>query len=249
MSFTSRPGSEDAYRSPLPHRQRDRHASRQCVRQAPSLDPRAAHRWCGRNAAAPHSLGGSGAHPLRFRASFHPMSLLSLGRASSSPNAAFLAAGVVLVVRFGRSHQRGWAVACVASVVGVVSVAALGDPAGLAVRLVLSAALSWGWCRRSLSDRCCIASASSVGPAVHVADRPCEGRPVVRIHVRVVYVLSRRSLSGARASVHPAAASATVARMGLAGGGIGPHRSLRTWWRHEDPGGSQDVDGSRRVDE
>lgn len=57
---------------------------------------------------------------------------------------SFLAAGVVLAVRFGRSHQRGWAVTCVASLVGAVSVAALGDPATLAARLVISAALELG---------------------------------------------------------------------------------------------------------
>ena len=57
---------------------------------------------------------------------------------------SFLAAGVVLAVRFGRSHQYGWALACVASIIGAVSVAALGDPTSLALRLVISAALELG---------------------------------------------------------------------------------------------------------
>ena len=49
---------------------------------------------------------------------------------------AFLAVGIVLAVRFARSDQRGWAVACVAIVVAAGSVAAVGDPTTLAIRLV-----------------------------------------------------------------------------------------------------------------
>jgi hypothetical protein len=57
---------------------------------------------------------------------------------------SFLAAGAVLAVRFGRSHQRGWAVACVAVAVGAVLVVAVGDPTTLAIRLVISAVLELG---------------------------------------------------------------------------------------------------------
>ncbi len=57
---------------------------------------------------------------------------------------AFLAVGIVLAVRFARSDQRGWAVACVAIVVAAGSVAAVGDPTTLAIRLVISAVLELG---------------------------------------------------------------------------------------------------------
>ncbi|MET0886096.1 MAG: DUF998 domain-containing protein [Mycetocola sp.] len=57
---------------------------------------------------------------------------------------AFVAAGTVLAVRFGRNRQRGWMVACAAAVLAAVLVAALGDPETLAIRLVISAAIELG---------------------------------------------------------------------------------------------------------
>lgn len=57
---------------------------------------------------------------------------------------AFLAAGVLLAVRFARERRRGWAVACAAAVVGAVLVAALGTADTFALRLVISSAIELG---------------------------------------------------------------------------------------------------------
>lgn len=57
---------------------------------------------------------------------------------------AFVAAGILLAVRFGRSRQRRWSVACGAAVLAAVLVAALGDPETLALRLVISATIELG---------------------------------------------------------------------------------------------------------
>ena len=47
--------------------------------------------------------------------------------------------GIVLAVRFWRSDQRWWAVACVAAVMAAALAPVLGDPETLAIRLVVSA--------------------------------------------------------------------------------------------------------------
>ena len=57
---------------------------------------------------------------------------------------AFVTAGIVLAVRFGRSRERAWAVTCVAAVVAAVMMAMLGDPETLAIRLVVSATIELG---------------------------------------------------------------------------------------------------------
>lgn len=57
---------------------------------------------------------------------------------------AFVALGIVLAVRFRRSGQRPWAVACVVAVAAAVLVAAVGSPETLAIRLVVSAAIELG---------------------------------------------------------------------------------------------------------
>ncbi len=57
---------------------------------------------------------------------------------------AFVTAGVVLAVGFGRSRRWGWAVACIAALAAAVTVAALGDPETLAIRLVVSVAIELG---------------------------------------------------------------------------------------------------------
>jgi uncharacterized membrane protein YhaH (DUF805 family) len=57
---------------------------------------------------------------------------------------AFIAAGIVLAVRFLRDRQRGWAGACIAALAAALLVAALGEPETLAIRLVASAAIELG---------------------------------------------------------------------------------------------------------
>lgn len=57
---------------------------------------------------------------------------------------AFVAAGVVLAVKFVRERQRGWAAACIVAVAAAFLVPALGDPETLAIRLVLSATIELG---------------------------------------------------------------------------------------------------------
>ena len=57
---------------------------------------------------------------------------------------AFVAAGIILAVRFGRNRQRGWMVVCAAAVLAAVLVAALGDPETLAIRLVISSGIELG---------------------------------------------------------------------------------------------------------
>jgi hypothetical membrane protein len=57
---------------------------------------------------------------------------------------AFVGAGIILAVRFGRNRQRGWMVVCAAAVLAAVLVAALGDPETLAIRLVISAIIELG---------------------------------------------------------------------------------------------------------
>ncbi|MGL4257172.1 MAG: DUF998 domain-containing protein [Microbacterium sp.] len=57
---------------------------------------------------------------------------------------AFVAAAVVLAVRFGRRRQWGWMTATVAALVAAVLVPALGDAETLAIRLVISAAIELG---------------------------------------------------------------------------------------------------------
>ncbi|SFR93250.1 Protein of unknown function [Microbacterium sp. cf046] len=57
---------------------------------------------------------------------------------------AFIAGGIVLAVRFGRTAQRGWMAGCIAAVVGAVLVAALGAPDTLAIRLVISSSIELG---------------------------------------------------------------------------------------------------------
>lgn len=58
---------------------------------------------------------------------------------------AFVAAAVLLAVRFGRARRRGWLAGCVAAVVVAVALPALGGADTLALRLVLSAAIELGW--------------------------------------------------------------------------------------------------------
>jgi hypothetical protein len=57
---------------------------------------------------------------------------------------AFVAAAVVLAVRFGRRRQWGWMTATIAALAAAVLVPALGDPETLAIRLVISAAIELG---------------------------------------------------------------------------------------------------------
>lgn len=57
---------------------------------------------------------------------------------------AFIVAGILLAIRFGRSRQRGWMLTCVAAVVSAVLIAALGAPETLAIRLVISSAIELG---------------------------------------------------------------------------------------------------------
>jgi hypothetical protein len=57
---------------------------------------------------------------------------------------AFIAAAVVLSVHFGRTRQRGWMLACIVAALAAVLVAVVGDPATLALRLVISAAIELG---------------------------------------------------------------------------------------------------------
>ncbi|WP_374313752.1 DUF998 domain-containing protein [Microbacterium sp.] len=57
---------------------------------------------------------------------------------------AFVAAAVVLAVRFGRRRQWGWMTATIAALVAAVLVPALGDAETLAIRLVISAAIELG---------------------------------------------------------------------------------------------------------
>ncbi len=57
---------------------------------------------------------------------------------------AFLAAGIVLAVKFARDRRRGWGGACIAAVAAAVLVAALGDPETLAIRLVISSTIELG---------------------------------------------------------------------------------------------------------
>lgn len=57
---------------------------------------------------------------------------------------AFVAGAVLLAVRFFRTRRRGWAWACIASVLAAVAVAALGSPETLAIRLVISAGIELG---------------------------------------------------------------------------------------------------------
>ena len=57
---------------------------------------------------------------------------------------AFIVAGILLAIRFGRSRQRGWMLTCVAAVVSAVLIAALGAPETLAIRLVTSSAIELG---------------------------------------------------------------------------------------------------------
>lgn len=57
---------------------------------------------------------------------------------------AFIAAGIVLAVRFARDHWPGWAGACVAALVAAIVVAAFGDPETLAIRLVVSSTIELG---------------------------------------------------------------------------------------------------------
>ena len=57
---------------------------------------------------------------------------------------AFVAAGIILAVRFGRNRQRRWMVVCAAAVLAAVLVAALGDPETLAIRLVISSGIELG---------------------------------------------------------------------------------------------------------
>ena len=56
---------------------------------------------------------------------------------------AFVAAAIVLAVRFGRS-DRTWAIACVAAVAAAVVVPVLGDAETFAIRLVTSATIELG---------------------------------------------------------------------------------------------------------
>jgi len=57
---------------------------------------------------------------------------------------AFVAASIVLAVKFARDRRRGWAVACIVAVAAAVLVAALGDPENLAIRLLVSSAIELG---------------------------------------------------------------------------------------------------------
>jgi hypothetical protein len=57
---------------------------------------------------------------------------------------AFIAAGIVLAVKFGRARRRAMAAGCIAAVVAAVLVAAVGDPETLAIRLVVSSTIELG---------------------------------------------------------------------------------------------------------
>jgi len=57
---------------------------------------------------------------------------------------AFIAAGILLTVRFSRQRRRAWAVWSGAAVLAAVLVAALGDFETLAIRLVISSAIELG---------------------------------------------------------------------------------------------------------
>ena len=57
---------------------------------------------------------------------------------------AFVAASILLAVRFGRDRQRGWMVTSIAAVAAAVLVVGLGDTETLAIRLVISSAIELG---------------------------------------------------------------------------------------------------------
>lgn len=57
---------------------------------------------------------------------------------------AFVAAGIVLAVKFSRDRRRGWAAACIVAVAAALLVAAMGTPETLAIRLVLSSTIELG---------------------------------------------------------------------------------------------------------
>ncbi len=57
---------------------------------------------------------------------------------------AFIAAGIVLVVKFARDHRPGWAGACIGAMAAAILVAALGDAETLAIRLVVSSTIELG---------------------------------------------------------------------------------------------------------
>lgn len=57
---------------------------------------------------------------------------------------AFMAASIVLAVKFARDGKRGWAGACIVALLAAVLVAAVGDPETLAIRLVVSSTIELG---------------------------------------------------------------------------------------------------------
>jgi len=57
---------------------------------------------------------------------------------------AFMAASILLALKFARDRRRGWAGACIVALLAAVLVAAFGDPETLAIRLVISSTIELG---------------------------------------------------------------------------------------------------------
>jgi hypothetical membrane protein len=57
---------------------------------------------------------------------------------------SFVAAGILLAVRFGRRRTRGWMIGCIVAVAAAILVPAVGDPESLAIRLVIGSAIELG---------------------------------------------------------------------------------------------------------
>jgi hypothetical membrane protein len=57
---------------------------------------------------------------------------------------AFIVGGILLTVRFGRTQQRAWMLACIAALVAAGLAPVLGGPETLAIRLVISATIELG---------------------------------------------------------------------------------------------------------
>jgi len=57
---------------------------------------------------------------------------------------AFIAASILLAVRFGRDRRRAWQASSIAALGAAILIAVLGDPETLAIRLVISSAIELG---------------------------------------------------------------------------------------------------------
>lgn len=58
---------------------------------------------------------------------------------------AFVAATILLAVRFGRARRRGWMIVSILALVTSVGVVAVGSPDTMAIRLVISSAIEFGF--------------------------------------------------------------------------------------------------------